>query len=82
VGSAWRACLELSDRAGPGAIARAGAKAATLAGLARAGLPVPDGLVVDAEWFAAWQASEVDGRWECGVRAGAPSARVSVVLRW
>ena len=42
----------------PVQIDRAGAKAATLARLARAGLPVPAGFIVEADQFAAWQASE------------------------
>jgi pyruvate,water dikinase len=50
----------LLDNAGPVGIDRAGAKAATLARLAQAGLPVPDGFIVEADRFAAWQASEDD----------------------
>jgi rifampicin phosphotransferase len=48
----------LLDRDVPLGIARAGAKAATLARLAQAGLPVPDGFVVEADHFREWQASE------------------------
>jgi pyruvate,water dikinase len=59
--------LPLTDSAGADAIARAGAKAATLARLVRAGLPVPDGFIIGTEWFAAWQASDDESRMPPGL---------------
>ena len=44
----------LGEIGGPDVIGRAGAKAATLARLAQAGLPVPDGFVVETGWFERW----------------------------